>query len=104
MHSVHRTYTENQFVYLLLSLLLNIEFKVERRILLEVIGPELQSIYDDRQIEVTDFFYRFMCIFMYWCYSTSLLTVCGAVVFLSIGASTRVRINTQTVTEKKWNI
>lgn len=31
------------------------EFKEERRILLEVIGPELQSIYDDRQIEVTDF-------------------------------------------------
>ena len=28
------------------------EFKEERRILLEVIGPELQSIYDDRQIEV----------------------------------------------------
>lgn len=31
------------------------EFKEERRILLEVIGPELQSIYDDRQIEVTHF-------------------------------------------------
>lgn len=28
------------------------EFKEERRVLLEVIGPELQSIYDDRQIEV----------------------------------------------------
>lgn len=32
------------------------EFKAERRILLEVIGPELQSIYDDRQIEVKIFF------------------------------------------------
>lgn len=29
-----------------------IEFKEERRLLLEVIGPELQSFYDDRQIEV----------------------------------------------------
>lgn len=28
------------------------EFKEERKVLLEVIGPELQSIYDDRQIEV----------------------------------------------------
>lgn len=45
-------------VYLFLSfMLLNIEFKVERRILLEIIGPELQSIYDDRQIEVTDFIF-----------------------------------------------
>lgn len=34
---------------------INIGFKEERRNLLEVIGPELQSIYDDRQIEVTDF-------------------------------------------------
>lgn len=31
------------------------EFKEERRILLEVIGPELQSLYDDRQIEVRIF-------------------------------------------------
>lgn len=31
------------------------EFREERRILLEVIGPELQSIYDDRQIEVSLF-------------------------------------------------
>lgn len=29
-----------------------VEFKEERKVLLEVIGPELQSIYDDRQIEV----------------------------------------------------
>lgn len=29
------------------------EFKEERRILLEVIGPELQALYDDRQIEVS---------------------------------------------------
>lgn len=28
------------------------EFKEERKVLLEVIGPELQSIYDDKQIEV----------------------------------------------------
>lgn len=28
------------------------EFKEERKVLLEVVGPELQSIYDDRQIEV----------------------------------------------------
>lgn len=28
------------------------EFTEERKVLLEVIGPELQSIYDDRQIEV----------------------------------------------------
>ncbi|KAG5678699.1 hypothetical protein PVAND_008347 [Polypedilum vanderplanki] len=28
------------------------EFKEERKVLLEVIGPELQSIYDDRQIEI----------------------------------------------------
>lgn len=35
-----------------------IEFREERRILLEVIGPELQSIYDDRQIEVN--FFRFI--------------------------------------------
>lgn len=34
-----------------------IEFREERRILLEVIGPELQSIYDDRQIEVNFSFY-----------------------------------------------
>lgn len=32
------------------------EFKEERRILLEVIGPELQSLYDDRQIEVRIFY------------------------------------------------
>jgi len=31
---------------------IKIEFKEERKVLLEVIGPELQSIYDDRQIEV----------------------------------------------------
>lgn len=31
----------------------SIEFKEERKVLLEVIGPELQSIYDDRQIEVS---------------------------------------------------
>lgn len=42
---VHITYTQ----------IIHTEFKEERRILLEVIGPELQSIYDDRQIEVTDF-------------------------------------------------
>lgn len=29
-----------------------LEFKEERKVLLEVIGPELQSIYDDRNIEV----------------------------------------------------
>lgn len=29
-----------------------LEFKEERKVLLEVIGPELQSVYDDRQIEV----------------------------------------------------
>lgn len=29
------------------------DFQEERRTLLEVIGPELQSIYDDRQIEVS---------------------------------------------------
>nr|XP_029722533.1 uncharacterized protein LOC115263375 [Aedes albopictus] len=28
------------------------DFKEERRLLLEVIGPDLQSVYDDRQIEV----------------------------------------------------
>lgn len=33
----------------------NTEFKEERKVLLEVIGPELQSIYDDRQIEVGSF-------------------------------------------------
>lgn len=30
----------------------HLEFREERKVLLEVIGPELQSIYDDRQIEV----------------------------------------------------
>lgn len=29
------------------------DFKEERKVLLEVVGPELQSIYDDRQIEVS---------------------------------------------------
>lgn len=29
-----------------------IEFKEERKILLEIIGPELQTVFDDRQIEV----------------------------------------------------
>jgi len=28
------------------------EFNQERRMLLELVGPELQSLYDDRQIEV----------------------------------------------------
>lgn len=28
------------------------EFREERRMLLEVVGPELQSLYDDRQIEI----------------------------------------------------
>lgn len=28
------------------------EFKEERKILLEIIGPELQTVFDDRQIEV----------------------------------------------------
>lgn len=54
-----------QCVSLFLLPLLNIEFKVERRILLEIIGPELQSIYDDRQIEVTDFFFFFFFIHFY---------------------------------------
>ena len=40
--------------YLFPSLLSTTEFKEERRILLEVIGPELQSLYDDRQIEVSE--------------------------------------------------
>lgn len=31
-----------------------VEFCQERRMLLELVGPELQSIYDDRQIEVID--------------------------------------------------
>ncbi|KXJ84372.1 hypothetical protein RP20_CCG000009 [Aedes albopictus] len=30
------------------------DFKEERRLLLEVIGPDLQSVYDDRQIEVIE--------------------------------------------------
>jgi hypothetical protein len=30
----------------------SLEFREERKVLLEVIGPELQSIYDDKQIEV----------------------------------------------------
>lgn len=29
-----------------------IDFREERKVLLELIGPELQSMYDDRQIEV----------------------------------------------------
>lgn len=41
------------------SVVLFIEFREERRILLEVIGPELQSIYDDRQIEVISFILLF---------------------------------------------
>lgn len=41
------------------SVVLFTEFREERRILLEVIGPELQSIYDDRQIEVISSFYCF---------------------------------------------
>ena len=32
----------------------HLEFKEERKVLLEVIGPELQSIFDDRQIEVRE--------------------------------------------------
>lgn len=28
------------------------DFKEERRMLLEVVGPELQTLYDDRQIEI----------------------------------------------------
>jgi NACHT domain- and WD repeat-containing protein len=47
---------EIQFGFVLNSLKLYseipLEFKEERRVLLEVIGPELQSIFDDRQIEV----------------------------------------------------
>lgn len=36
-----------------LVIYVSLEFKEERKVLLEVIGPELQSIYDDRQIEVS---------------------------------------------------
>lgn len=31
-----------------------IDFREERKVLLELIGPELQSMYDDRQIEVNN--------------------------------------------------
>lgn len=40
------------FSFYLPYIFASIEFKEERKVLLEVIGPELQSIYDDRQIEV----------------------------------------------------
>jgi hypothetical protein len=43
----------NMLSYSLLFICGTIEFKEERKVLLEVIGPELQSIYDDRQIEVS---------------------------------------------------
>lgn len=44
--------TEIYLSFVSLHVISFIEFKEERKVLLEVIGPELQAIYDDRQIEV----------------------------------------------------
>lgn len=46
-------FTAYPYIYLFTHYIFYAEFKEERRILLEVIGPELQSLYDDRQIEVS---------------------------------------------------
>lgn len=56
----HILYTAYSFIYLFTHSIFHEEFKEERRILLEVIGPELQSLYDDRQIEVSGYTNEFI--------------------------------------------
>jgi hypothetical protein len=53
LHFMLRHWFNNMMLFDVCTYFLHTEFKEERKVLLEVIGPELQSIYDDRQIEVT---------------------------------------------------
>lgn len=41
------------------------EFNQERRMLLELVGPELQSLYDDRQIEVSSGYLLYCFVFTF---------------------------------------
>lgn len=46
-----------------------IDFREERKVLLELIGPELQSMYDDRQIEVNNINIYWILKSQVWCVS-----------------------------------